>query len=168
MHNRLIRLAAFQNPEFYKYQAMRLPTYDKPRVISCSEDFPKHIGLPRGCLADVSELLTNLDIELNLQDARTTGKPFKVSFKGRLRDLQSPAVKALREHDIGILSAATVFGKTVVAAKMISIRKRNTLVLVHRRQLLDQWRQRLATFLNVSEKDIGQIGGGKKETFRTS
>ncbi|HER45655.1 MAG TPA: restriction endonuclease subunit R [Thermoplasmatales archaeon] len=163
LHNRLIRLAAFQNPEFYKYQAMRLPTYDKPRVISCSEDFSKHIGFPRGCLTDVTELLTNLDIKLKIQDERTTGKPLRVSFKGHLRSLQVPAVKALREHDIGILSAATAFGKTVVAAKMISIRKRNTLVLVHRRQLLDQWRERLATFLNISENDIGQIGGGKKK-----
>ena len=163
LHNRLIRLAAFQNPEFYKYQAMRLPTYDKPRIISCSEDFPKHIGLPRGCLADTDELLTSLDIKLNIQDERTTGKPLRVSFKGRLRDLQVLAVKALRENDIGILCAATAFGKTVVAAKMISVRKRNTLVLVHRRQLSDQWRERLAAFLNVSEKDIGQIGGGKKK-----
>jgi len=163
VQNRLIRLAAFQNPEFYKYQAMRLPTYDKPRIISCSEDFPKHIGLPRGCLVEAASLFTDLDIKLNLQDERTTGKPLKVSFKGRLRDLQSPAVKALRAHDIGILSAATAFGKTVVAAKLIAVRKRNTLVLVHRRQLLDQWRERLATFLNISEKDIGLIGGGKKK-----
>src|SRR5687767_4532561 len=50
LRNRLLRLAAFQNPEFYKTQAMRLSTYDKPRVIACAEDHPHHIGLPRGCL----------------------------------------------------------------------------------------------------------------------
>jgi len=46
MVNHLIRLAAFQNPEFYKAQAMRLSTFGKPRVIGCAEDFPVHIGLP--------------------------------------------------------------------------------------------------------------------------
>lgn len=163
LQDRLIRIAAFPNPEFYKNQAMRLPTYDKPRIISCSEDFPKHIGLPRGCLSDVIELLKSLDIEPILKDERTTGKPLKVSFKGQLRDLQKPAVKNLRSHDIGILSAATAFGKTVVAAKIIAVRKRSTLVLVHRRQLLDQWRERLSMFLDIPEKDIGQIGDGKKK-----
>ena len=57
LRNRLLRVAAFQNPEFYKAQAMRLPTYDKPRIIACAEDHPHHIGLPRGlsgrCVAGI-------------------------------------------------------------------------------------------------------------------
>jgi superfamily II DNA or RNA helicase len=163
LHNQLIRLAAFQNPDFYKNQAMRLPTYDKPRVISCSEDFTKHIGLPRGCTARADELLSSLGVELVVKDERTTGKPLKVTFKGRLRDLQRPAIKELRKYETGILSAATAFGKTVVAAKMIAVRKRSTLVLVHRRQLMDQWRERLSSFLGIEEKEIGLIGGGKKK-----
>ena len=163
LQNQLVRLAAFQNPDFYKNQAMRLPTYDKPRVISCSEDFPKHIGLPRGCMTEAEEFLDSLGVELVVQDERTTGKPLKSSFKGRLRDLQKPAVREVRKYETGVLSAATAFGKTVVAAKMIAIRKRNTLVLVHRRQLMDQWRERLSVFLGIEEKEIGQIGGGKKK-----
>ena len=47
LRNRLLRLAAFQNPEFYKAQAMRLPTYDKPRIIACAEDHSHHVSLPR-------------------------------------------------------------------------------------------------------------------------
>jgi superfamily II DNA or RNA helicase len=66
------------------------------------------------------------------------------------------------DHDIGVLSASTAFGKTVVAAYLIAKRGVNTLILVHRRQLLDQWAARLATFLDVSSKKIGQIGGGKR------
>src|SRR5438105_1198354 len=60
LRNRLLRVAAFQNPEFYKAQAMRLPTYDKPRIIGCAEEYPHHIGLPRGCLTDVRQVLTDL------------------------------------------------------------------------------------------------------------
>ena len=70
LRNRLIRLAAFQNPEFYKAQAMRLPTYDKPRIIACAEDHPQHIGIPRGCLDDVKRLLSELSIEAVVQDER--------------------------------------------------------------------------------------------------
>jgi superfamily II DNA or RNA helicase len=161
--NKLIRLAAFQNPEFYKAQAMRMPVYDKPRVINCSEDFSKYIGLPRGCADEAISLFEDLGINVSVADERTTGKPLKVSFKGRLWGQQKQAVKELRKHDIGILSAATAFGKTVIAAKLIAVRKRNTLVLVHRRQLLDQWRAKLASFLGISESDIGQVGGGKKK-----
>ena len=54
MLNRIIRIAAFQNPKFYKAQAMRLPTWDKPRVISCCEEFTQHLALPRGCLQEVT------------------------------------------------------------------------------------------------------------------
>jgi hypothetical protein len=66
LRNRLIRLAAFQNPEFYKAQAMRLPTYDKPRIIACAADHPQHIGLPRGCLDDLCRLLSDLKIKASI------------------------------------------------------------------------------------------------------
>lgn len=67
------------------------------------------------------------------------------------------------EHDKGILSASTAFGKTVVAAHLIAKRKTNTLVVVHRRQLLDQWIEALSQLLGVEPKEIGQIGGGKRK-----
>lgn len=163
LRNRLLRLAAFQNPEFYKDQAMRLPTFDKPRIIACAEDHPQHIGLPRGCLDDVRKLLSALNIKTVLADKRFAGKPLDVTFQGELRPEQLSAVRALAIHDFGILSATTAFGKTVVAAWLIAQRGVNTLVLVHRRQLLEQWRERLSTFLGLPAKSIGQIGGGRKK-----
>jgi len=161
MLNRLMRLAAFQNPEFYKAQAMRLSTFGKPRVISCSEDFPKHIGLPRGCWNDLRNMLNTYHIDMEVKDERFTGHAVAVDFHGGLRPFQKEAVHALLQHDNGILSAATAFGKTVVAARLIAARKVNTLIIVHRKQLLDQWRERLSVFLGLPRKSIGQIGGGK-------
>jgi len=159
--NRLVRLAAFQNPEFYKAQAMRLPTYNKPRIISCCEDFPKHIGLPRGCLDEVLDLLNDVRIEPTITDKRIPGNPIALVFQGILQPDQKEAAISMLSHDIGVLSATTAFGKTVVAAYIIAERGANTLILVHRRQLLDQWVDRLSTFLGLDPKDIGQIGGGK-------
>jgi len=162
MLNRIHRLAAFQNPEFYRAQAMRLSTFDKPRVIHCAEEFPKHVALPRGCLDEIKMLFQTHKIGVELEDQRFAGKSIDVKFHGQLRPEQQAAASSMISFDEGILSATTAFGKTVVAAWMIAARKSNTLVLVHRRQLLDQWRERLATFLNLPPQSIGQIGGGRR------
>ena len=161
MLNRVVRLAAFQNPEFYKAQAMRLSTWDKPRVISCGEDLPQYVALPRGCLQEVHQLLEGHGICVTTRDERFSGKAINVVFKGQLHDEQIKAVAQTLQHEEGVLSAPTGFGKTVVASKVIAERKVNTLVLVHRQQLLDQWRERLAVFLDLPVKSIGQIGAGK-------
>ncbi len=160
---RLLRLAAFQNPEFYRAQAMRLPTYDKPRIVACAEDYPQHLGLPRGCLEEVQKLLTDLKVKPVLRDERSAGQPLTVSFQGELRPEQKAAANAMIGHDTGVLAATTAFGKTVVAAWLIARRGVNTLVLVHRRQLMEQWIERLSTFLELPAKTIGRIGGGRKK-----
>jgi superfamily II DNA or RNA helicase/very-short-patch-repair endonuclease len=160
LRTRLLRLAAFQNPEFYKSQAMRLSTYDKPRVIACAEDHPHHLGLPRGCLDDTRQTLTELGIQVAIRDERFDGSPLDLKFHGELRPEQKAAADALLRHETGVLAATTAFGKTVVAAWLIAERGVSTIVLVHRRQLLDQWIERLATFLDIPAKSIGRIGGG--------
>ena len=163
LRNRLLRLAAFQNPEFYRAQAMRLPTFGKPRIISCADDHPLHIGLPRGCLDEIRDLLAGLGIDCVLRDERQPGAPLGVSFQGVLRPAQRVAAEALAGHDLGVLAATTAFGKTVVAAWLIARRGVGTLVLVHRQQLLEQWVERLSTFLGVPASAIGRIGGGRKK-----
>jgi superfamily II DNA or RNA helicase/very-short-patch-repair endonuclease len=161
LRNRLLRLAAFQNPEFYKAQAMRLSTYDKPRVIGCAENHPHHIGLPRGCLDDIRLALTDLGVRTAIREERCSGRPLEVSFHGELRPEQTAAADAMLAHETGVLAATTAFGKTVIAAWIIARRGVSTLVLVHRRQLLDQWIERLSTFLDMPAKSIGRIGGGR-------
>lgn len=158
--NKLIRLAAFQNPEFYKAQAMRLPVWNKPRIIGCAENLAQHIGLPRGCLDDVRTLLAENEIKLLLRDERCAGTPIEIGFAGTLRSDQQAALAAMLEHETGVLCAPTAFGKTVTAAALIARRGVNTLVLVHRRELLVQWKERLQAFLAADPSAIGSIGGG--------
>ncbi|WP_346778710.1 DEAD/DEAH box helicase family protein [Burkholderia sp. Ac-20353] len=161
--NRLIRLAAFQNPEYYRAQARGFSVWDTPRIIGRAENCPRHIALPRGCLDDVMTLLCDNGIACDIRDERCAGEPVTVSFVGTLRDDQQAAVADLLQHDIGILHAQTAFGKTVTAAAMIARRGVNTLVLVHRRELLDQWRERLQSFLALDPRAVGTIGGGKSK-----
>jgi superfamily II DNA or RNA helicase len=167
LRNRLIRLAAFQNPEFYKAQAMRLSTFGKPRIISCCEEYPKHLALPRGCQEELLQVLGELKIKTKMIDERATGDPLFLNFQGTLRPEQQLAADQLIKHDIGVLSASTAFGKTVIGAWLIAQRKVNTLVIVHRRQLMDQWVESLQSFLGLGKKEIGQIGGGKHKITGT-
>ena len=161
---RLIRLAAFQNPEFYAAQAMRRSTHDKPRIISCAELTSHHVALPRGCFDAAFELFGSLGASVTIEDHRFAGKAASIAFTGELRPDQERAVAALSPHDTGVLAATTAFGKTVVAIRMIAERRSNTLILVHRRQLMDQWVERLAAFSDLPREAIGVIGGGKRKS----
>lgn len=163
LRNRLIRLAAFQNPEFYVAQKMRLSTFGKPRIIACAEDFPKHIGLPRGCIQEMKLLFKTLGIRIQLEDKRFQGNLLNTKFRGVLTQEQQAVTHTFLKEETGVLAATTAFGKTVIAAWLIAARGVNTLILVHRRQLLDQWVAQLQNFLDIPPSEIGIIGAGKRK-----
>ena len=163
LRNRIVRLAAFQNPEFYRAQAMRFSTHDKPRIISCAEVFPHYVGLPRGCLDEVVDLLERYNIVPEITDKRFPGQAVEIQFQGKLRPDQQFAAEEMLKKETGVLAASTGFGKTVIAAYLIGQRRVNTLVLVHRRQLLDQWKAHLTNFLGLSSQEVGQIGSGRRK-----
>lgn len=159
----LIQLGTLDNPEFFKLQKRRLSTHGISRKIDCTEDQPTSIILPRGCLEDVKKLFNRHSVKTIISDERALGEKFEVIFEGDLRPEQQEAVIELLQHDNGILSATTGFGKTVVAASLIAERKVNTLIIVHRKQLIEQWTNQLSSFFNVDPKSIGRIGGGKNK-----
>lgn len=160
--NQVKRLAAFQNPEFYKKQSMRLSTAMTPRVICCAEDLTQHVAVPRGCRKDVEELLGEQGVSLVVDDQRAEGSPIDVRFRGTLTAVQEQAAQALLAHDAGVFVAPPGVGKTVIGTYLVAARSRSTLVLVHRRPLLDQWLAQLAVFLGIEPKEIGQVGAGKR------
>ena len=112
---------------------------------------------------DVLALLKALKIRPEMRDERFAGCSVSLSFCGQLRPEQQTAASALLQHDTGVLAATTAFGKTVVAAWLIAQRGVNAIILVHRQQLLEQWVERLSTFLNLPAKSIGRLGGGRKK-----
>ena len=173
---RVKRLAAFKNPDFYKAQAMRLPTYQKPRIISSAWETDEYICIPRGLEADLIGLLESSGAKVSIENHWEPGRPINVSFLGELRPDQQPAAQALLIHSNGVLSAIPAFGKTVTAAYIIAQRKVNTLILVHTQALMNQWMKALEYFLCIDEQVllpektrgrkkpsplIGCLGGGK-------
>lgn len=158
----LKRLASFTNPEFYEKQRLRLPIYKIPRIISCFEEDERFLKLPRGCMEKVKEICEKNGVKLIIKDKREIGSETNYIFNGKLNKKQEEVMLKLLEHDTGVLCAATGFGKTVVGAKIISELKTNTLVIVNRNNLLEQWKERLSFFLGIDKKEIGQIGAGKE------
>lgn len=162
--NHLKRIAAFKNPEFYSKQAMRISTYNIPRII-CRADFSdKYLAIPRGCEDAITTMLSSLKIDYEITDKTNHGNPITVTFNGKERNEQLNAISALMPYTNGVLAATTAFGKTVTAAALIARRKVNTLILVHSKALLLQWHERLSEFLDIdfAELEIPKRLGRKK------
>jgi len=155
------QLAAFQNPEFYKRQSMRLSTFTTPRVVCCAEILDEYLSIPRGCLEDINCLMDEYGIQIDIRDERVIGKKVKWDFCGELNGEQEKISRKMLKHETGVLVLPPGSGKTVLAIHAITKRKKNTLILVHRKSLMEQWRLQLAFFLGIEVQDIGQIGGGK-------
>ena len=159
--NHLKRIASFQNPEFYSKQALRLSTYQTPRIISCADIDDEYLALPRGCEDAVITLLREKDVPYRIEDKSNHDKPISVQFNGVLRNNQQEAVNVLASNNNGVLSATTAFGKTVTAIGLIARRGINTLILVHTKALLDQWVKALDQFLTIDT--IPEENEGKRK-----
>ena len=174
--NRIKRLAAFSNPQFYKTQNMRMSTFGIPRIIYSLDETAEYMGLPRGCRTSLIRLLDESGVHYLFEDKRNKGKVINVNFTGILRDEQQSAADALLQHENGVLAVPTAFGKTVIGASFIAQRRCNTLILVHLQTLLEQWKKSLEQFLEINEilpettdkrgrkksrPLVGQIGSGK-------
>lgn len=165
--NHLKRLAAFKNPEFYAKFGMRLPIYNLPHIISCSEITDDYLILPRGCEESAIGFFKNNEVEVDIEDKTTRGISIEVDFNGELFQEQKLAIEELARHRCGTLYATTAFGKTVTAAAMIARKKVNTLILVHTKALLDQWRERLSEYLLTDFQPEEQPKGrGRRKKFR--
>ena len=164
--NRIKRLAAFRNPDFYRAQAMRFPIYDKPRIICTADITDEYIAIPRGCEDALCQLFDETGVCYSIEDKTNSGKVIPVAFHGELREEQQPAADALLSQSTGVLSATTAFGKTVVASYMIGQRKTNTLILVHTQALMAQWKRSLESFLNFDmEPPEEKRGRGRRKAW---
>jgi len=174
--NRVKRLAAFNNPAFYKAQALRFSTYQIPRIIDTSFEDQRYLGIPRGCESDLVDFFRKCGAQADWEDKTCEGLELAVCFQGNLDEDQTTAAKALLDHENGVLSAPPGFGKTVIGAYIIADRKVNTLILVHTTALLKQWKESLSKFLLLNEtlpdepvkrgrrkerSVIGELGAGK-------
>ncbi len=160
--NFLKRLSSFSNPEFYIRQNLRKSTFSTPRVISLFDINEKYIILPRGVFTKIKSLFDKNGVRVIVEDKRVIHKIQKQTLDLELHDEQKVALSKIIKNDYALFIAPPGFGKTVVSAAVIAKRKVNTLILVHKVTLLEQWIQRLSEYFSIDKKEIGQLGKGKK------
>jgi superfamily II DNA or RNA helicase len=154
--------ASIRNPEFDARQRARRSTWDTPRFLySYDETADGDLVLPRGLYGLLTELVDSAGSTLRIDDMRVTGELHELGCSTQLRPEQADAVRHLVEEDTSVLIAAPGSGKTVIACAAIASRACSTLVLVDRKALADQWRDRLQKHLGFK---CGQIGGGRSKT----
>ena len=159
----LKRSATFANPEFYKRQKMRFSTWNTPSYLCYSTIDANTLILPRGNLDFCRSLAKDIGATLIIDDLRPQFKEKNIGFTGQLRKDQMKAVEEVFKHEMGVLVAPPGVGKTVMGCYLIAQRKVSTLIIVHRRTLMEQWRQRLSSFLDIDPQEIG-VYEGKKRT----
>lgn len=159
----LKHMASLANPEFYRKQAQRFSTFGTPRLVTCFEHDEMELRLPRGLLDESIRLLESAGFRVSERARPASVTAVDVDFTGELRPEQRTAATALLAHDAGVLVAPPGSGKTVIACALIAERQVPTAILLNRAELLAQWRTELARFLSLSEKQIGQLGSGRRK-----
>lgn len=154
--------ASFHNPEFYRKQNQRFSTWNTPRLV-CGFDAtdPDWLKLPRGLADEAAQLIAAAGGTLAISSDLPEHPEVTARFTGELSDIQQQAVEAMTPHPTGVLVAPPGSGKTVMACALIARHRTPTAVVVNRSELLDQWKQRLAAFLDLGEGQVGSLGGGK-------
>lgn len=166
--NYLRRMASFSNQDFYKKQRLRMSTYNTPRYIQVFVEDKNYLWLPRGILEQVENLLSEIGVKFEVADNTNKGDFVDIEFKGNLRDDQKIVLGKISSFSNGVISAPTGFGKTVIGAALLAEKKVNSLVLVHTRQLAEQWQDRLEELLDTPEikPDVAQGKRGRKKKLR--
>ena len=122
---------------------MRFSTWDTPRFIRCYREDLEWLHLPRGLLGQVTDLVEGAGSRLQLTDKRTDHPAIALGSTTALRAHQQAAVAAVVDHDLAVIVAPPGSGKTVTACAVIAHHRQPTLILVDRKPLLAQWRDRL-------------------------
>ncbi|MFE0645949.1 DEAD/DEAH box helicase family protein [Streptomyces sp. NPDC058877] len=154
--------ASFHNSEFYRRQSQRYSIWDTPRLV-CSFDVtdPDWLKLPRGLADEAAQLIAAAGGTLTITSELPDVAPISARFTGQLTAVQRQAVDAVKDHTSGVLVAPPGSGKTVMACALIAHHQTPTAIIVNRSELLSQWQDRLATFLDLGGGRVGSLGAGK-------
>ncbi|MBX2923029.1 MAG: DEAD/DEAH box helicase [Chitinophagaceae bacterium] len=154
----------FTNSAFIIKKKAGKNTFGTERYFRFIEETEDEVILPRGFAGKALRFCKDTGIAYSFKDDRQKKVPVLFKFQAMLRDYQVPALEATRRKDMGVIVAPPGSGKTVIGLKIIADKQQPALIVVHRKQLMDQWIERIEAFLGIPQQEIGKIGKGKSKT----
>lgn len=152
----------FPNPVYEEAAKRGFSTRRITPVIQGYELTDRQIFVPRGFTRQLLLIFDKAGFPCQVNDLRRQLPEVAFNFTGKLHPFQKEAVAKVKKRDFGVLTAPTGSGKTVMALALIAARRQPALIIVHNRELLEQWISRIETFLGISAQEVGIIGGGKR------
>ena len=151
------------NPAYLDNKHMGRWNGKTEQFLNYYEITPSGLVVPRGFLPWLISLIKKAGGHIQIIDQTNTLADIDFHFRGSLKPYQQEATDKILSRAMGTLSAPTGSGKTVMALAVIAERKQPTLVIVHTKELLNQWKDRIHKFLGIPVDEIGIIGNGKKK-----
>lgn len=153
----------FANTEYFVKTKAGKSTFETDRYFKFAEETENEVIVPRGFIGKLMRFCQANNIEYSFNDLREKLNPIEFQFNAKLREHQQIAIETVAKKDFGVIVAPPGSGKTIVGLKIISNRKQPALIIVHRKQLIEQWIERIETFLGIPKHEIGRIGQGKSK-----
>lgn len=158
--NLLKSYACFDNPQVKLLLSLRKPLYNIPKIIKSFEEEEGFLKLPRGLLQKIKTLFDTHNVTYTFEDRRVYIKQHFPAILFTLRDEQKEAINNISPYSSCICVAPPGFGKTLIGAKMVELHQCNTLVIVNKNMLLNQWIERFSQYFALPKKSIGYLGKG--------
>jgi superfamily II DNA or RNA helicase len=150
----------FANTEFIIKKRIGKNTFGTERYFRFVEETEKDVIIPKGFAGKLLRFCKDAGISFNFEDQRKKKAPTSFLFHTELRSYQTPAIEAATKKEMGVIVSPPGSGKTIIGLKIIADKKQPALIVVHRKQLMDQWVERIEAFLGIPKKEIGKIGQG--------
>ena len=154
----------FANTEYFIKKKTGKSTWGTQQYFKFIEETDNEIIIPRGFTGKLLRYCKKQKIDCEFLDARDKNESVNFSTNLCLRSHQEKAVEASKRKEFGVITAPSGSGKTVIGLKIIAEKKQPALIIVHRKQLLEQWVERTEAFLGIPKKEIGRIGAGQTRT----
>ena len=151
----------FANSEFFIKKKLGKNTFGKERYFKLVEETENEIIIPRGFIGKLLRFCKEQKLDFDFQDQRKLKEEITFTFNAVLRSHQEKVIEAVSKKDFGVIVAPPSSGKTIMGLKIIAEKKQPALIVVHRKQLLEQWQERVQAFLGIPKHEIGIIGQGK-------
>ena len=151
----------FLNSDYLVKKNIGRSTYNLEKYFKLIEETADGIIIPRGFIATLIAFCRKENLPYKIIDNRMKLNPVDFDSDIELMPNQETAVEKTHEKDFGVIVSPPGSGKTIIGLEIIAQKRQPSLIIVHKKQLFDQWIERIQSFLKIPKNEIGQIGNQK-------